>query len=339
MKFKNARLNHYYTRLLQEATLRTGLPVSKPAEAILIMTYRCNARCVHCHSYDMPRMQELTTEEWIEAIDKLYDWLGPIFLSFTGGEALLRKDAIDIAAHAAKLGFWVEFLSNGWVLDEEKVERLISSGINRLKISLDSTVKEEHDKIRGIKNFYERSYNALRFASEKKHLGREDIQLYAKTAVMNYNIEHAPEIARLAKEFDLYGVEYQAIEPVYYSDQQNDPLWFENNPLWVDDKDLVKRVLGEIKDLKRQGYPVINTMENLEMMEAYFMDPNAEKHRVHSHDYNKKEMDCQVWATGLQIDPAGDMRMCHWMQPFGNVKGQDVAKIWRQRSVCDHCNH
>ncbi|HHJ21131.1 MAG TPA: radical SAM protein [Gammaproteobacteria bacterium] len=338
MKFSNPKVNHYYTRLLQEVNLRMGLSVSKPLEAILIMTYRCNARCVHCYSYDMPRMQELTTEEWKNTIDDIYDWLGPIFLSFTGGEALLRKDSIEIAEHAAKRGFWVEFLSNGWVLDQSKVERLFQAGINRLKISLDSTVKEEHDKIRGVKNFFERSYNALKLAAENKHLAHPDIQIYAKSAIMNYNVKHAPEVARVAKEFGIYGVEYQAIEPVYYSDQQDDPLWYKDNPLWINDTEAALKAVGEIRNMKQQGYPIVNSFESLDMMAAYFKDPDAEKHRVHTHNYKKKEVACQDWAKGLQIDPAGNLRMCHWMEPYGNVKDRKLAKQWNARSSCGRCS-
>ena len=108
-------LRHYWNRLLQEGALRTGLRISKPTGAIAILTYRCNARCVHCYSYDVPRMEELSTDQWFAALDELRSWLGPVFLSITGGEALLRKDALEIAGHAARLGFWVELLTNGWV--------------------------------------------------------------------------------------------------------------------------------------------------------------------------------------------------------------------------------
>ena len=332
------RLGRYATRIAQELAIRTGLPIAKPTSVILILTYRCNARCVHCYSYNVPRMREMTTDEWRRTLDELRDWLGPIFLSFTGGEALLRKDAIDIAAHAADLGFWVEFLSNGWVLDEAKAKRLVDSGIKRMKISLDGSQNQVHDAVRGVKGFYERSSRALQFMAEQMRAsGRNDLQIYAKTAIMSINVGDLSGIVRFAKQLGIYGVELQALEPIYYSDQQDDPDWYKNNPLWIDDIDTVSSAMDELKQLKEEGYPIINTMENLEMIEAYFHNPVALKHRVHAHDYNKKKPQCRDWAKGLQIDPAGDMRMCHWMEPFGNTTNGNLRHIWKHRASCGRC--
>jgi MoaA/NifB/PqqE/SkfB family radical SAM enzyme len=283
-------------------------------------------------------MREMTADEWKHALEKLREWLGPAFISITGGEALLRKDAIDIAAHAANLGFWVEFLSNGWVLDEDKARRLVESGIKRMKISLDGSRDEVHDAVRGVKGFHERSSRAIQYmADQMRACHRDDLQIYAKTAIMSTNVEDLAGIVRFAKETGIYGVELQALEPTYYSDQQDDPNWYKNNPLWIDDRDTVSRAINELKELKEQSYPIINTMENLEMIEAYFHDPGAEKDRVHTHDYVKKQPECRDWAKGLQIDPVGDMRMCHWMDSFGNVKDGNLRHTWRHRSTCGRC--
>jgi len=331
------RLGHYAARIAQEIAIKTGLPIAKPTDVILILTYRCNARCVHCYSYDVPRMPEMTADEWFRALDELRDWLGPVFLSFTGGEALLRKDAIDIAAHAAGLGFWVEFLSNGWVLDEEKAKRLVNSGIKRMKISLDGSQAQVHDQVRGVKGFYERSSRALQFRAEQMRANGRDLQIYAKTAIMSINVADLSGIVHFAKRIGIYGVEFQALEPIYYSDQQGDPNWYKNNPLWIDDFDKVSRAIGELKELKQANYPIVNSMENLEMIEAYFRDPAAQAHRVHSHDYKKTKPHCRDWAKGLQIDPAGGMRMCHWMEPFGNAKDGNLRQMWKHRSSCVRC--
>jgi len=331
------RIRHYWNRLLQEAALVTGMRISQPTGAIAILTYRCNARCVHCYSYKVPRMEELSTDEWFRALDELRAWLGPVFLSLTGGEALLRRDAIDIARHAAQLGFWVEFLSNGWLLNEEKAEQLVKSGIRRIKVSLDGGRQETHDRVRGLKGFHERASGALSKLAEYNARSGNGLQIYAKTAIMTLNVDDLEGVVRFAREIGIYGVEFQAIEPVYYSDQQGDPNWFVNNPLWIEDFDNVHRRIEELKRLKEEGYPVINSLENLSMMQEYFRDPQAEAHRVHTHDYTRKNSDCRDWVGGFQIDPSGHLRMCHWMDPFGNVKGGDIPRVWRNRTSCSRC--
>ena len=285
----------------------------------------------------MPKMQELDREEWFRVLDEMREWLGPIFVSLTGGEVLLRRDAIDIAEHAAKLGFWVEFLTNGWLVDEKKAERLVASGVKRIKISLDGDSPLIHDEVRGLKGFHERASRALRLVAEKVHAAESDIQIYAKTAIMSINVQHLAPVVRLAKELGLYGVEFQAIEPVYYSDQQGNPDWYKGNPLWIDDFGLARDAIRELRELKREGFPIINSFENLDLMEGYFQDPAAKSDWIHSHDYYKKEPDCRAWATSLQIDPAGALRMCHWMEPFGHVRDGNMREAWNNRPPCHMC--
>ena len=154
---------------------------------------------------------------------------------------------------------------------------------------------------------------------------------------MSINVADLSGIVRFAKRIGIYGVEFQALEPIYYSDQQGDPNWYKNNPLWIDDFDKVSRAIGELKELKQAGYPIVNSLDNLEMIEAYFRDPAAQAHRVHSHDYKKTKPPCRDWAKSLQIDPAGGMRMCHWMEPFGNARDGNMSQLWKHRSSCGRC--
>ena len=331
------RAGHYRNRLAQEVARRTGWRMGRPADVIMILTYRCNARCVHCYSYDMPRMKELTGAQWMAVCDELREWLGPVFLSITGGEPLLRKDAIDIAAHAAGRGLWVEFLTNGWVVDEAKAERLVASGVRRIKISLDGNSPDIHDRVRGVKGFHERAANALRLVSRKVHEAGADVQIYAKTAIMSINVDHLAPVVRLARELELYGVELQAIEPVYYSDQQGDPNWYKNNRLWIKEFPRAQRALDELRQLKREGFPILNSMVNLDLMEGYFRDPAAYSDWIHSHDYQKRKPDCRAWLGGLQIDPAGGMRMCHWMDAFANAADGNLREAWKHRRACHMC--
>lgn len=331
------RLRHYAARLGQECALRTGLRTGRPTDVILVLTYRCNARCLHCHSYNVPRMRELTGDQWFTVLGELREWLGPVFLSITGGEALLRRDAVDVAARAASLGFRVELLTNGWVVDEVRAARLISSGVRRIKISLDGTREETHDRIRGIAGFYRRSLRALELLAGMNREAGAGIQIYAKTAIMRPNVHEVASVARLAAELGLHGVEFQAIEPVYHSAQQDDPGWYRDNPLWIADASVAHKAVAEIRALKAAGYPVINSEANLRMMEAYFDSPQAEAHRVHSHDYGKSRPDCRAWAAGLQIQPDGGMKMCHWMPSFANAADGGLARAWRTRAACPRC--
>lgn len=330
-----SKLNYYYLRILQEIAFRTEGSFSKPVSAILLLINRCNARCLHCHSWKLPGNEnEMNTEEWYSFLDELRSWLGPIFISLTGGETLLRKDSIDIARYAAELGFWVEFLSNGYLLNDEKAEKLINSGVKRIKISLDGSTKEIHDRIRGIQGLYNNAVRALGYLVKHIQKSGNQVQLYAKTAIMNNNISDLSNIVCMVNDMKIYGVEFQALEPIYYSDQLGSRQWYKNNSLWINEIDKVYHAIEKLKFLKHNGYPIINTIENLDLIKNYFENPEKHSHKVHSHEYKKMNTRCRSWLGGLQVNPDGGMKMCHWMNPFANAKAGQISKAWSARPKC-----
>jgi MoaA/NifB/PqqE/SkfB family radical SAM enzyme len=80
---------------------------------------------VHCYSWKLDSADsEMNTAQWENAFYELRKWLGPIFISITGGETLLRKDSVVLARYAARLGFWAEFLTNGYLPNSEVANKL-----------------------------------------------------------------------------------------------------------------------------------------------------------------------------------------------------------------------
>jgi len=90
--------------------LKLGIPLGVQLD----VTYRCNERCVHCY-LDHQDHGELTTAEVFRALDQLAE-AGTLFLIFSGGELLLRRDLFDILAYARRRGFDVKLKTNGIML-------------------------------------------------------------------------------------------------------------------------------------------------------------------------------------------------------------------------------
>lgn len=84
-----------------------------PFSITFILTDRCNFRCDYCEIPEEPT-PEMTTADFCAAIDAFAD-AGTARASFSGGEALLRKDAVDIIAHAHARGMFTSLNSNGWL--------------------------------------------------------------------------------------------------------------------------------------------------------------------------------------------------------------------------------
>src|SRR5262245_18274377 len=88
----------------------------RPTSAALLLTERCTARCLHCDvsrnrgQEDSPRVRE-----WKRLLSDLRMWLGPLPVSVTGGEALLRPYAVELIEHCVSLGLSMEVLTHGYL--------------------------------------------------------------------------------------------------------------------------------------------------------------------------------------------------------------------------------
>lgn len=326
------RINYYSVRCAQEFSFLTGLDFSMPTFVMLIMTHRCNARCKHCYIWKNKASEELTSKDWFRILDELQGWLGPVFISITGGEPLLKENMILILRHAVELGLEVEFLSNGYIMDDATVLDVVKTGVQGVQISFDGSTPDMHNFIRGRDDFFERTTSALQSLTKYRNEFNQNLKIVAKATIMSHNLDELAGIAKWAKDNNITGVKYQAIEQIY--GQERDPDWYKNCDLWINDANKVMEVIDELVSMKYNGYPILNTVENLEFVKGYFAEPELYTREIHSHTYGNQKNRCKTWANTLMIYPNGDLRMCYQMSPFGNVKNGYIGTLWGKRTRC-----
>jgi cyclic pyranopterin phosphate synthase len=122
----------------------------------LSLTDHCNFRCFYCMKEDQkfePMRLELSTPELIR-IARIARELGIVSLRLTGGEPLMRKDAVDVVRQLAALGFSdLSMTTNGSLLTRDHggvtlAQALRDAGLNRLNVSCDSLDPEKFARIR-----------------------------------------------------------------------------------------------------------------------------------------------------------------------------------------------
>ncbi len=129
------------------------------------ITMGCNMRCKHCGSICMePLPDELTTEEALNVCDQIGE-LGLKWITLSGGEPLTRKDWHMLAKRLKDNNVIPNIITNGWILNEETLDKAIESGVGTFAISLDG-LKETHDFIRR-EGSYDRIMNALELMKRK----------------------------------------------------------------------------------------------------------------------------------------------------------------------------
>ena len=123
--------------------------VSHPVLCNYYLTYRCNATCGFCDIWERPSPY-VTLENFRQNVRDLKA-LGVKVIDFTGGEPLLHRELEQLLREAKSQGMITTVTTNGLLYP--KHAKKLRGLIDMLHFSLDSPVREEHDRSRGVKCF------------------------------------------------------------------------------------------------------------------------------------------------------------------------------------------
>ncbi len=137
--------------------------------------FGCNLRCIMCtHSYRelFPSRKQFID---FELFRKVIDEGVPYGLSAIGldqeGDPLLVKKLREFIEYARAKGIVDVILNtNALLLDRERTEELLHSGLTRIHFSLDAVKEETYDKIRRGSDFKKVMENILYFCKRKHEL-------------------------------------------------------------------------------------------------------------------------------------------------------------------------
>jgi len=126
--------------MVASALLRTGHPV-----LVQIVPARfCNLSCGYCNEYDKVS-EPVPLEEMYRRIDHL-GRLGTAMIGISGGEPLTHPDLDDIIRRMRKTGAIAGMITNGYLLNQERIERLNAAGLDHMQISIDNVDPDEVSK-------------------------------------------------------------------------------------------------------------------------------------------------------------------------------------------------
>lgn len=161
-----------------------------PLFASFELTYKCNLKCIHCYKLEEEK-EELDTDEVKDIILQLKN-SGSLFLLFTGGEVLLRRDFIEILRFASKLNFAIKIFTNGTLIRKETTER-IADFAPEVGVSVYSAKQEVHDLITGVSGSFNKTIQGIKSLREK------GLKVRIKCVLMKENFDDYESIIKLAK--------------------------------------------------------------------------------------------------------------------------------------------
>jgi len=113
------------------------------------LTERCNLRCTYCmpsQGIELSPQSKLMSSDEIFEIAKYFVDSGVTKIRLTGGEPLVRKDFEKILRSLASLDVELAISTNA-VLVDKYIDLFKEVGLNKINVSLDSTIEERNNKI------------------------------------------------------------------------------------------------------------------------------------------------------------------------------------------------
>jgi MoaA/NifB/PqqE/SkfB family radical SAM enzyme len=130
------RLGAFFGALAIKEHLKPDLHV-RPLVAELFLTENCNLRCVSCACWRTNTRDELATAEWKDVLDQLAA-LRLHKVNFTGGEPLIRRDAVELMGYARSAGIrHLHLNTNAILLTPAMLSRVLDAGVRSFNVSVD----------------------------------------------------------------------------------------------------------------------------------------------------------------------------------------------------------
>ena len=127
------------------ASASVGQVDSFPEDITVAVSSRCNYKCIMCAEWR--RKQIDLPPESIEKLGDILPFARTLYV--TGGEPLMypHLDMLFETAQRAECG--LTMVTNGSLLTDRNIERILKNGLFRVKFSLDAATQKTYAKIRG----------------------------------------------------------------------------------------------------------------------------------------------------------------------------------------------
>ena len=178
---------------------RKAFDECRPLRAHLELTHRCNFRCVHCFLCDFARKDELDAAAWFGILEKLKR-AGVIYLTFSGGEFLLRSDSEEITRQAKRMGFLLRFFTNASLVDEKVIAFWKTVFPSEVEVSLYGASEETYKAVCGSAKLWAKTRNGI------KALAKSGIKTLVKIVALEKNRLELEKMISFAQEL---GLEYR----------------------------------------------------------------------------------------------------------------------------------
>ena len=157
----------------------------KKREVCWLITTRCNQKCAYCHGFR--NIPELSFEENKEVLMKLIR-AGVNYITFSGGEALLYPNIVDLLKIARQYGVKSKLITNGSLIANNEKMREVLDYLDTITLSLDTINDDINEQMGRGRNHFTEIKEVLDILKDK------DIRIKINTVVTKLNINYIEEL-------------------------------------------------------------------------------------------------------------------------------------------------
>jgi len=286
--------------------------IAIPPRLTFHLTDRCRYRCKFCFVPPIRDARELPATVWEKAAGEAAALRPGCEIILTGGEPLLFDGVFAISKAAARQGAVVHLNSAGIDLGPEQARRLAGAGVRHVNLSLDGP-PPVHNRLRGQADAYRLVQEALDNLAGNAPAVRRNIVAVA----MGANLDVLPEfLAGLDADERVDGIYLQLItnpEGPAGSDR-----WLYDADLFPPDAETRRVGYARLLETKQTLRKILNPPEALELQARFFADP-----------HDRLPGRCRVADFGFCLDPRGDLSLCGFFPPAGNIARTSLADLLR----------
>lgn len=285
----------------------------------LSTTTLCNQGCLGCQYHSSAKRGRLYSADGTEhmPLDQIKTLceglrrLGTREMILTGeGEPFLHPQLFEIISLCKRAGLYVHLFTNGTLLDESTVPRLIDSGVDILRVSLWAASLEEYaDCYPGVDaGNFQKSINGVKLVSDLKAMRKTDLPTLVLTGPLNrHNWKGIEDKIRLAHEIGA------------------DAVTFTPFKAWVGEFSSSALSDAEIDEVCQDLARSRGLLESLGL--SHNLDEAILRFRLGEAFW--KDLPCYIGWLHSQITVDGTVVPCGACPiPLGNLKDSSFEDIW-----------
>jgi len=279
-----------------------------PLSLIAEVTHHCPLHCLYCSNpLELKRAEEeLPTDAWKRVFVQAAA-LGAVHLHLTGGEPLARKDLPELVRAGRDAGLYVNMITSGIGLNEEKLAVLVDAGLEHLQLSFQDLDEASANHIAGTRAH---AHKIALIPILKKF----PVALTINLVVHRMNLDRLADFIAMAEEFAPDRLEIAHVQ--YYG-------WaLKNRALLMPTAEQVQSSSAVIEAARQR-------LKGRIQLEAVVPDY-----------YGRFPKACMGgWGRQVMlIDPTGQALPCHSAavipgMRFDSVREREISWIWRHSAA------